>query len=112
MSPPTNVGSSQHLAAGPRFPQVLTEGSGSCWGYELNQGSRSPSKDTQDDPITSPFSSTPSHVVPRHPHPGSSPARGGQGRRGTRSLRTGETENVCLISSETPSSNCLQLLQK
>lgn len=43
-------------------------------------------------------------------HPSQAPAL--PERDGGHSLRTGETENVCLISTETPSSNCLQLLQK
>lgn len=79
MSPPTNTGSSQHLAAGPHFPQVPSKGSGGWGGYELNQGSRRPSKDAQDDPITSPFSSTLRHVVPRYIPPRLQPCRRGTG---------------------------------
>lgn len=74
--------------------------SGNCLGYKRIQGSRTASKDARDNPSTE---------GGWHSSPGFSLAGGGQG---TRSLHTGETENVCLISSEAPSSNCLQLLQK
>lgn len=79
MSLQIHTGSSQPLAAGPHFPQVLREGPGSCWGYELNQGSRTPSKDAQHDPITSLFSSTSGHVEPRYVHPGLQPCWRGVG---------------------------------
>lgn len=43
------------------FPHMLREGTGSCWGCDLNQNHRRPSKDAQDNPIISLFSSTPTH---------------------------------------------------
>lgn len=38
MSPPTNTGSSQHLAAGPHFPQVPSKGSGGWGGLRAEPG--------------------------------------------------------------------------